>query len=147
MKNNGEISGDWFVLKQAFKEWLEKEIEEDCDARNYPNKTRLTNDYCSAVIEMVKDIIIDPVEKERRKNGDFEYFKLKTEMRKWLKRNFGKKLLNGKMVYNPNLLNKIFYLVITMIVKTLIYLTEIGKIYISCGYDNIERFEVNALKE
>ncbi|KKM17410.1 hypothetical protein LCGC14_1654440 [marine sediment metagenome] len=62
VKSKDIISGDWFALKQSLKTWMEKDIGEECEVNKFPSKTRLIHEFSNVVREMVKDIIINPVE-------------------------------------------------------------------------------------
>ncbi len=146
-KSKHEIRGDWFTLKQALKEWMEKDIEEECKARYIPNKTRLEDEYSIIITEMVMDIIINPVEKERGKKSNSEYIKLKMEMHKWFTKSYKKESMDRKMPYSANLTNEIRETVKKMVVKTLDYLKYTSNNIIFCSHGNIERYKSNANKK
>ena len=59
---------------------MEKDIKEECEVNNFPSKTRLIYDYNNMVMEMTKDIIINPVEKNKEKKSNIEWAELKTEI-------------------------------------------------------------------
>ena len=70
------------ALKQPLKTWMEKDIEEECEVNKFPSKTRLTYEFSNVVMEMAKDIIINPVKKNRGEKRNIEWNTLKTEMLK-----------------------------------------------------------------
>ncbi len=136
VKSKGIISGDWFALKQTLKNWMEKDIEEECEVNNFPSKTRLISEFSNVVSEMVKDIIINPGDENKGKTRNIEWNMLKGEMRKWITRKLGKELLFGKMPCTSKQIDEVCDLTQKMVKETLIYLKEMGSIPILYSNDN-----------
>lgn len=136
VKSKGIISGDWFALKQTLKNWMEKDIEEECEVNNFPSKTRLISEFNKVVKEMIKDIIINPVDENKGKTRNIEWNMLKGEMRKWIAKRLGKELLIRKMPYTSKQIDEVCNLAKKMVKETLIYLKEMGSIHILYSNDN-----------
>ncbi|KKL28409.1 hypothetical protein LCGC14_2375430 [marine sediment metagenome] len=127
---------DWFALKQSLKTWMEKDIGEECEANNFPSKTRLIHEFSNVVMEMAKDIIINPVDENKGEKHNIEWTMLRKEMRKWITKRLGKELLIGKMPYTSKQMDEVCDLTKKMVKKTLIYLKEMGSIRILYSNDN-----------